>query len=227
MMASAIEWVLDLQQKAAAQETTEEGKKQARRRFDDAVVTLTKAFNLASATDLARAIRDEVGFFQTIRAALTKSAPGSGLSSADRDLAVQQIVSRSVVSTEIVDILKAAGITTPDISILSDEFLAEVQAMDRPNLALEALRKLIAGEVRSKARTNVVETRAFSERLDAAIARYHSNALTTAEVLQELIALATRHSSIPPARRGAGPLTRRDRLLRRSRGERERCSGHG
>ena len=107
-----------------------------------------------------------------------------------RDLAVQQIVSRSVVSTEIVDILKAAGITTPDISILSDEFLAEVQAMDRPNLALEALRKLIAGEVRSKARTNVVETRAFSERLDAAIARYHSNALTTAEVLQELIALA-------------------------------------
>jgi type I site-specific restriction-modification system R (restriction) subunit len=73
--------------------------------------------------------------------------------------------------------------TTPDISILSDEFLVEVQAMDRPNLALEALRKLIAGEVRSKARTNVVETRAFSERLDAAIARYHSNALTTAEVL--------------------------------------------
>lgn len=89
----------------------------------------------------------------------------------DRDLAVQQIVSRSVVSTEIMDILKAAGITTPDISILSDEFLAEVGTMDRPNLALEALRKLIAGEVRSRSRTNVVETRAFSERLNAAIAR--------------------------------------------------------
>jgi type I restriction enzyme, R subunit len=154
------------------------------------VVMLTKAFNLASATDFARAVRDDVGFFQTIRAALNKSTPGTGMSSADRDLAVQQIVSRSVVSTEIVDILKAAGITTPDISILSDEFLAEVQTMDKPNLALEALRKLIAGEVRSKARTNVVETRAFSERLDAAIARYHSNALTTAEVLQELISIA-------------------------------------
>jgi type I restriction enzyme R subunit len=62
--------------------------------------------------------------------------------------------------------------------------------LDRPNLALEALRKLIAGEVRSRSRTNVVETRAFTERLDAAIARYHSNALTTAEVLQELISLA-------------------------------------
>ena len=190
MMASAIEWVLDLQQKAAAQETTEEGKKKALRRFDDAVVLLTKAFNLASATDLARSIRDEVGFFQTVRAALSKSAPGSGMSSADRDLAVQQIVSRSVISTEIVDILKASGITTPDISILSDEFLAEIQTMDRPNLALEALRKLITGEVRSRGRTNVVETRAFTERLDAAIARYHSNALTTAEVLEQLISLA-------------------------------------
>lgn len=190
MMAAAIEWVLNLRQCEAAKETTDEAKKKALRRFDDAVVMLTKAFNLASATDFARTIRDDVGFFQTIRAALNKSAPGTGMSSADRDLAVQQIVSRSVVSTEIVDILKAAGITTPDISVLSDEFLAEVQTMDKPNLALEALRKLIAGEVRSKARTNIVETRAFSERLDAAIARYHRNALTTAEVLQELISIA-------------------------------------
>lgn len=190
MMASAIEWVLNFQQEAAAQETTDEGKKKAHRRFDDAVVNLTKAFNLASASEFGRAVRDEVGFFQTIRAALTKSISGGGMTAADRDLAVQQIVSRSVISTEIVDILKASGVTTPDISILSDEFLAEVQMMDRPNLALEALRKLIAGEVRARSRTNVVETRAFSERLDAAIARYHSNALTTAEVLQELIALA-------------------------------------
>lgn len=190
MMAAAIDWVLSFQQREAAKETTADAKKKALRRFDDAVVMLTKAFNLASATDFARTVRDDVGFFQTIRAALNKSTPGTGMSSADRDLAVQQIVSWSVISTEIVDILKAAGITTPDISVLSDEFLAEVQTMDKPNLALEALRKLIAGEVRSKARTNIVETRAFSERLDAAIARYHSNALTTAEVLQELISIA-------------------------------------
>lgn len=191
MMASGIEWVLDLQHRDAAKETTDEGRKRALRRFDDAVAALTKAFNLASATDLGRSVREEVGFFQTIRAALAKSVSSrGGMSSGDRDLALQQIVSRSVVSTEIVDILKVAGVTAPDISILSDEFLAEMQAMNRPNLALEALRKLIAGEVRSRTRTNVVETRTFSERLDAAIARYHSNALTTAEVLQQLIALA-------------------------------------
>ena len=103
---------------------------------------------------------------------------------------MQQIVSRAVVSTEIVDILTAAGVETPDISILSDEFLAEVAEMNRKNLAMEALRKLINSEIRSRSRVNVVETRAFSDRLDEAIARYHTNAITTAEVLQELIKLA-------------------------------------
>ncbi len=189
-LAGAIEWVLDMQQREAARESTEEGKKQAHRRFNDAVLALTRAFALAAASDEAREIRDEVGFFQTVRAALAKSAPGAGKSSAERDLAVQQIVSRAVVSTEIVDILKAAGLDTPDISILSDEFLAEIRGMEKKNLALEALRKLINGELRSPNRVNVVETRAFSQRLEEAIARYHSNALTTAEVLQELIRLA-------------------------------------
>ena len=190
VMAGAIEWVLDLQQREAARETSEEAKKRAHRRYGDAVLALSKAFSLASASDEAREIRDEVGFFQAIRAALVKSVPGGGKTGAERDFAVQQIVSRAVVSTEIVDILAAAGVTTPDISVLSDEFLAEVQQMDKKNLALEALRKLLNGEIRSRAKTNVVETRAFSERLEAAIARYHSNAVTTAEVLQELIAIA-------------------------------------
>ena len=189
-LAGAIEWVLDMQQRESARESTEEGKKRAHRRFNDAVLALSKAFALAAASDEAREIRDEVGFFQTIRAALAKSAPGAGKSSAERDLAVQQIVSRAVVSTEIVDILEAAGLDTPDISILSDEFLAEIQGMEMKNLALEALRKLIDGELRSRSRVNVVETRAFSERLEEAIARYHRNAITTAEVLQELIGLA-------------------------------------
>ena len=189
-LAGAIEWVLDMQQSEAARESTEEGKKRAHRRFNDAVLALSKAFALAAASDEAREIRDEVGFFQTIRAALAKSAPGAGKSSAERDLAVQQIVSRAVVSTEIVDILKAAGLETPDISILSDEFLAEVQGMEKKNLAMEALRKLLNGEIRSQSRVNVVQARAFSERLEAAIARYHTNAITTTEVVQELINLA-------------------------------------
>ena len=189
-LAGAIEWVLDMQQREAAKESAEEDKKRAHRRFNDAVLALSKAFALAAASDEARDIRDEVGFFQTVRAALAKSVPGGGTSSAERDLAVQQIVSRAVISTEIVDILQAAGLETPDISILSDEFLAEVQGMEKKNLALEALRKLINGEIRSQSRVNVVQTRAFSDRLAEAIARYHTNAITTAEVIQELIKLA-------------------------------------
>ncbi|MFZ5699554.1 MAG: type I restriction endonuclease subunit R [Pseudomonadota bacterium] len=190
MMAGAIEWILDLQQKLAAKEKTKEGKKEAHRRYQDAVLALSKAYALASASDEARAIREEVGFFQAIRAALVKTGAVAGSSPQDRELAIQQIVSRAVVSTEIVDILKASGIKSPDISILSDEFLAEVQKMDRKNLALEALKKLINDGIRSRSKANVVQTRAFSERLEDAVARYHANAITTAEVLQELINLA-------------------------------------
>jgi type I restriction enzyme R subunit len=190
MMAGAIEWILDLQQKLAAKEKTKEGKRNAHRRYQDAVLALSKAFALASASDEAREIREEVGFFQAIRAALVKSSTGSGVAQQERELAIQQIVSRAVVSTEIVDILAAAGIKSPDISILSDEFLAEVQQMEKKNLALEALRKLINDGIRSRSKANVVQTKAFSERLDDAVARYHANAITTAEVLQELIQLA-------------------------------------
>lgn len=190
VLAEAIEWILGRQHDAAAKETSEDGKRHENRRYQDAVLALSKAFALSSASDEARDIRDEVGFFQTVRAALVKSAEGSGKSSADREFAIQQILDRAVVSTEIVDILAAAGITTPDISILSDEFLAEVQQLEKKNLALEALRKLLNDEIRSRSKTNVVETKRFSERLEAAIARYHTNAISTVEVLQELIDLA-------------------------------------
>ncbi|WP_349370536.1 type I restriction endonuclease subunit R [Salinarimonas sp.] len=189
-VAAAIDFILARQHEAAEKETTDEAKKAAHRRFQDAVLALTKAYALAAASDAAREIRDAVGFFQTVRAALAKSSDGGGRSAAQRELAVRQIIDRAVASTEIVDILKAAGLKTPDISILSDEFLAEVQAMEKKNLALEALRRLIDDEIRSRTRTNVVETKRFSERLDAAIARYHTNALSTVEVLQALIDLA-------------------------------------
>ncbi len=190
VMAAAIEWVLSMQQEGAAQETTEEGKKRAHRRFDDAVLALSKAYALAGASDEALTIREEVGFFQAVRTALVKSKVYNGRSPVDRELAIQQIISRAVVSTEIVDIMKAAGIDSPDISILSDEFLAEVREMEKKNLALEALRKLINGEVHAQGKRNVVLARAFSERLEEAIARYHNNAITTVQVLEELIQLA-------------------------------------
>jgi type I restriction enzyme R subunit len=189
-MAGAIDWVLTRQQEAAARESSDEGKKRAHRRYADAVLSLSKAFALAAASDLARSIREEVGFFQAIRAALVKTSAGGGRSAADRELAIQQIVSRAVVSTEIIDIMRAAGLESPDISILSDEFLAEVRQMEKRNLAIEALKKLINGEVRSQAKRNVTQSKAFTERLEAAIARYHANALTTAQVLEELIQIA-------------------------------------
>jgi type I restriction enzyme R subunit len=190
VMAQAIDWVLTVQQTAAAKETNAEAKKRAQRRYGDAVLALSKAFALASASDAAREIRDEVGFFQAIRAAMIKTTESGGRSPAERELAIQQIISRAVVSTEIVDIMKAAGIESPDISILSDDFLAEVRELDHKNLALEALRKLINGEIRSQSKRNVVQSKIFSERLEAAVARYHANAITTVQVLEELIRLA-------------------------------------
>jgi type I restriction enzyme R subunit len=190
VLAGAIEWILARQQDSAAKQTTDEAKRHEHRRYQDAVLSLSKAFALASASDEAREIRDEVGFFQTVRIALVKSADVSGKVGADREFAIQQILDRAVVSTEIIDVLAAAGITTPDISILSDEFLAEVQQLEKKNLALEALRKLLNDEIRSRGKTNIVETKRFSERLEAAIARYHTNAISTVEVLQELIDLA-------------------------------------
>ncbi len=189
VMAGAMEWILEEQRKAAEKETSTEAKKQAHKRYSDAALNLSKAFALAASSDEAKAIRDEVGFFQAIRAALVKSV-GKKKKTKDDDLAVQQIISRAVISTEIIDILQAAGMESQDISILSDEFLAEIEGMEKKNLALEALKKLISGEIKSKLSSRVVKTKAFSERLTEAINRYHTNALTTAQVIEELIALA-------------------------------------
>ena len=111
-----------------------------------------------------------MGFFQTIRAALVKSSSKPGRSAAEREFAVQQIIDRAVVSTEIVDILGSAGLSSPDIPILSEDFLLEVQQMEKKNLALEALRRLLNDEIRSRSRTNVTEEKKFSERLEQAIA---------------------------------------------------------
>lgn len=190
MMAGAIEWVLNFQHKQASLEKDKEAKKKAHRRYQDAVLTLSKAFSLASASDEAKKIREEVGFFQAIRAALVKTSTGAAVTKYDRDLVMEQIISRAVVSTEIIDILAATGINSPDISILSDQFLGEIQKIKQKNLAIETLKKLLNDSIRSRSNTNIVETKSFSKRLEDAVARYHANAITTAEVLQELINLA-------------------------------------
>jgi type I restriction enzyme, R subunit len=146
---------------------------------------------------------------------------------AERELAIQQIVSNAVVSTEIVDIMKAAGLESPDISVLSDEFLAEVRESKEKNFAIEALKKLINGSVRSQSKRNVTQSKAFSERLEAAIARYHANALTTAEVLERTDSTCQGHSRGARSRRRTGAESRRNCLLRCAGRERERAAGDG
>jgi len=154
------------------------------------VSELTRAFALAVPHEDALRVRDEVGFFQAVRAAVTKSAPAESRTDEDLDHAIRQIVSKAVVSGEVVDIFAAAGLKKPDLSILSDEFLAEVRDMPQRNLAVELLRKLLSGEIRSRSRRNVVQARSFAELLEQAVHRYQNRAIETAQVIEELIALA-------------------------------------
>jgi type I restriction enzyme R subunit len=155
-----------------------------------AVGDLTKAFALAVPHEQALAVRDDVGFFQAVKAVLSKDAPGDRRSPDDIDHAIRQIVSRAVASEEVLDIFAAAGLRKPDISILSDEFLAEVRDMPQRNLAVEMLRKLLYGEIKTRGRRNVVQARSFTEMLENSIRRYQNRAIETAQVIEELITLA-------------------------------------
>ena len=159
-------------------------------RFLQAVLELSRAFSLSVPHPEALRIRDEVAFFQAVRSVIAKRAPGEAKTDEELDLAVRQIVSRAVASDEVVDIFAAAGLEKPDISILSDEFLAEVRGMQQPNLAVELLRKLLAGEIQTRRRKNVVQARSFAEMLDQTIRRYQNRAIEAAQVIEELIALA-------------------------------------
>lgn len=189
-LADGIDWILKWQQAEAAKTESADGKRKAHRRYQDAVLELSKAYALASASDAAKDIRDEVGFFQAVRAALVKTTATGKMSDKAKALAVEQLLNKAVANAEIVDILQAAGLESPDISVLSDQFLADVQRMERKNLALEALKKLLNGEIKSRSKSNVVEAKAFSRRLEEAVARYHANAISTVEMIQEMIALA-------------------------------------
>jgi type I restriction enzyme R subunit len=155
-----------------------------------AVTDLSHAFALAVPHEEALRIRDDVGFFQAVRAVLAKGTPGDRNSDETLDHAIRQIVSKALVSAEVVDIFAAAGLKKPDISILSDEFLAEVGGMPQRNLAVELLQKLLAGEIRTRSRRNIVQARSFSELLEQSLRKYRNRAIETAQVIEELIALA-------------------------------------
>ncbi len=138
----------------------------------------------------AIAIREEVALFQAVRAQFVKMTPTEGKTQEELDTAVRQIISNAVASEEVVDIFAAAGLKTPDISILSDEFLAEVRAMPHRNLAMEVLKKLLNDEIKTRARTNLVQSRKFSEMLVNTIRRYQNRSIDTAAVISELIDMA-------------------------------------
>ena len=159
-------------------------------RFLKVVAELSKAFALAVPADAAIAIRDDVGFFQAVRVVLAKTAPGERKSDEELDHAIRQIVSKALVSDEVIDIFAAAGLKKPDISILSEEFLAEVRELPQRNLAVELLRKLLAGEIKTRSRRNVVEARSFAALLEQSVRKYQSRAIEAAQVIEELIALA-------------------------------------
>ena len=140
--------------------------------------------------DEALCIRDDVGFFQAVRAVLAKGTPGEGKTDEELDLAIRQIISKAVVSDKVVDIFAAAGLKKPDISILSEEFIAEIRGMPQRNLAVELLRKLLAGEIRTRGKRNVVQARSFADLLEQTVRKYQNRAIETALVIEELIALA-------------------------------------
>ena len=155
-----------------------------------AVRELPQAFALAVPHAEALRIRDDVAFFQVVQAVLAKRAPGDARPEEGIEHAVRQIISRAVTPEGVVDIFAAAGLAKPDISILSEEFLAEVRGMPQRNLAVELLQKLLKGELATRRRKNVVQARSFADMLEQTLRRYQNRAIEAAQVIEELIALA-------------------------------------
>ena len=156
----------------------------------NAVRELSQAYALAVPHEETQRIRDDVSFFQAVRAALAKRAAGEARPEEELDHAVRQIISRAVASEGVVDIFAAAGLERPDISVLSDEFLAEVRGMPHRNLAVELLQRLLKGEIAARRRKNVVQARSFAELLEQSLRRYQNRAVEAAQVIEELIQLA-------------------------------------
>lgn len=164
--------------------------KDGKERCVGAVRELSQSFALAVPHAEALRIRDDVAFFQTIQVQLSKRAHGDARPEEDIEHAVRQIISRAVAPEGVIDIFAAAGLAKPDISILSEEFLAEVRGMPQRNLAVELLEKLLKGELATRRRKNVVQARSFAEMLEQTIRRYQNRAIEAAQVIEELIGLA-------------------------------------
>ena len=162
-----------------------------KKRFVQVVTDLSRAFALCAASDEATEIRDDVSFFQAIQAALGKHSPSSRKTPEQIDAAVRQLVSRAITTDgQVIDVFTAAGLSRPDISILSDQFLAEVRGLKHKNVAAELLEKLLKDELTVRAKRNLIQSQLFSEKLKKTLNAYHNRAIATQEVIEELIKLA-------------------------------------
>lgn len=160
-------------------------------RYISAVTALSKSFAISVPHPYTIDIRDEVGLFQAIKARIVKvTQSGKWKSDEEIETAIKQILSDAIVSDEVIDIFDAAGIKKPDISILSDEFLAEVKGMTHKNLALELLKKLLKDEIKTRNKVNLVQSKKFSEMLESSVRNYQNNLITSAQVIDEMIRLA-------------------------------------
>jgi type I restriction enzyme R subunit len=160
-------------------------------RYLKETTAISRTYALVAQTEAAEQIRDDVAFFQAVKARIAKVTGGDGSYTSDQvDHAVRQIVSKAVHAGDVVDIFDAAGLKKPEISILSDDFLEEIRDMQRKNLAVEALRRLLNDEIKGRSRGHQIESRAFSEMLQSSIKKYQNKLLTTAELIEEMIALA-------------------------------------
>ena len=167
------------------------GNKDGKKRFADHTLAATKAFALCATLDDAMEYRDELAFFQAIKSALTKhDTQDKKLSDEAKDHALRQIISGALVSDEVLDIFAVAGLKKPNIGILTEEFLEDVRQMEYKNLAVELLERLLKDDIKSRFKTNVVQGQKFSELLQATLIRYSNRAIETAQVIEELIAMA-------------------------------------
>ncbi len=154
------------------------------------MVEMSKAFALAVPREEALRIRDEVAFFQAVKAALVKSTVSRERPEEELDHAIRQIVSKAIAPEGVIDLFAAAGLKKPDISLLSDEFLAEVRGMPQRNLAVELLRKLLNDELKTRSRKYLVQSRSFADMLERTLQAHKNRAIETAQVIEELIRLA-------------------------------------
>lgn len=162
-----------------------------KKRFADAALAMSKAFSLCATLDEAKALRDEVAFMAAVKVILTKREISTHKkTNEERDAAIRQIINQAVVSERVVDIFDAVGLDKPDIGLLDDEFLAQLQHLPERNLAVELLERLLEGEIKAKFATNIVQHKKFSDLLGNVITRYQNRSIETAQVMEELVEMA-------------------------------------